>query len=239
MFKNYIEYQQAYFTQLYDVTSVDFGYFTQSADGDYINANSITVTEVTDDFVASVCSLLATNIHTTKLQLPTGIIEYGDERDNLSLIKYQNIGRELDNQVTIELVTIDNYSQFTELSNQLQTQEYGTPYKVNTNNQYLDQSKYQMYIICYKHEYIGEFTYIPSLSSVESIILLKDYQRRGIMTNCLELITTKLSSQIYLSADNSSIGFYQKIDCQIIDQYPVVNLYGNSRNILMYLSLCI
>lgn len=238
MYKTLIEYQTDYFNQLYDVTEVDFGYFSQSEDLDYINSNSIIVTEVTDDAVASVCALLATGIYTTKAQFPRQLIEFGDEDDSLYLIEYTNQSREIKADLTIELVTVENYHQFLELSAELQIQEYGELYKQHANATYLNQNRYQLYVVKLGSQLVGEFIYIPTLKAVESLIILKQYQRLGVASSALELVTKQFGT-IYLSADSSSIRFYERINGQIIDRYDVRNLYGNSRNILMYINLCI
>lgn len=238
MYKKLIEYQKDYFDLLFDVTELDFGYFTQSADLEYINSNSIIVTEVTDDSVASVCSLLATNIHTTKIQFPRKLIDFGDEDDTLYLVEYTHQNKPIRTDVSIELVTEQNYQQFIELSNKLQVQEYGELYKQQANADYLNQNQYQLYVVKVGDELVGEFIYIPQLFALESIIILKQYQRQGVASSSLELITNQ-NKVVYLSADNSSIKFYERINAKIIDCYEVKNLYGSSRNILMYISLCI
>lgn len=238
MYKNLIEYQKAYFSKLFDLTEVDFGYFTASDDLEYINSNSTIVTEVTDDAVASVCALLATNLHTTKIQFPREVVNFGDEDDVLYLIEYSNQQRELVSGVSFELVTEENYQQFKQVSSRLQCQEYGEEYKPLTNERYLNQDDYQMYLVKYNGEYVGEFIYINELKAVESIIIASAYQRRGIATTILELMSASFGP-VYLSADTSSIKFYKQINGKVIDVYPVKNLYGNSRNLLMYISLCI
>lgn len=238
MYNSVIEYQHAYFKKLFDLTELEFGYFTQSDDLEYINSNSIIVTEVTGDVVASVCSLLATDVYTTKIQFPRDVIEFGDEDDTLYLIKYDVKRISVDDKLSLELVTAENYQQFIELSSKLQVQEYGQPYKQNTNQAYLNQASYQMYMIKYGDCYVGELIYIEELRAVESIIIDRDYQRMGIGHQTLEVLAAK-NGALYLSADLSSIGFYRKIDGSIIDSYLVKNLYGNARNLLMYISLCI
>lgn len=238
MYKNLIEYQYQYFSKLYQQVDLDFGYITQSDDLEYINSNSIIVTEVRDDVLTSVCSLLATNIHTTKIQMPAHLIEFGDEEDSLYLIKYQAQDFDVNADVEFVAVTASNFSEYIELSNQLQIQEYGKLYKVEANNNYLEQNDYQMFMIKYKNQFIGEFTYINELKAVEALIVLKAYQRQGIGRVTLELVA-KSMGELYLSADNSSIEFYRAIGAEVIDQYDVTNIYGNSRTLLTYLILCI
>lgn len=235
MYKNFIEYQRQYFEHLFDTTVMDYGYFTQSADAEYINGNSIIIHTETEDVISSVCGLLACGIHTTKIQLPQSLVEFGDEQDCLYLVKYQHQNQRLNSAVTIELVDDNNYQQYIEISNKLQTQEYGSLYKTNENANYLQQDKYQMYIIKFLDVPVGEFCYIPQMQAVESLIIDQQYKHQGIGTAVLELITGEVQF-VYLSADNSSIAFYQKINSQIIDSYPVNNLYGSSYGLLMYIN---
>lgn len=237
MFKNILDYQHQYFQKLYNTNEFKGGFFTESNDLEYINGNSIIVTEVTSETVASVCHLLTFCPNIVKVQFPTGVIDVYDELDCLRLIEYKHNGSELSVEIDIELVTKDNYSQFISLSNQLQIQEYDAIYKKDANENYLSQAEYQMYMVKYKDKYVGEFIYVEKLQAVESIIILSEYQRRGIMRNCFELITTRLAPTIYLSADNSSIEFYNKLDVKVLDELTVNNIYGNSRNVLMYLTL--
>lgn len=238
MYNNLIEYQQRYFSALYNMTDLEFGYVTQSPDLEYINANSIIVTEVIDDVITSVCSLLATNIHTTKIQIPRGVISVGDEEERLYLVRYQSVASVSDKQLEIIGVDQSNYSKYLELSNQLQIQEYGKVYKTTANQWYLDQDRYQMYMISYQGQVVGEFIFIQQLQAIESLIILEQYQRQGIGHQALKL-ASKQFGPIYLSADNSSIDFYQAIGAEIIDHCDVTYIYGNSRNLLMYLSFCI
>lgn len=237
MFNNILDYQKLYFQKLYDVNEFECGFFTQCNDLEYINGNSIIVTEVTSETVASVCHLLSFCPNIVKVQFPTGILDIYDELDCLRLIEYKHKGTEMSGDIDIELVTTNNYSHYIDLSNKLQVQEYDAIYKEDSNKNYLEQSDYQMYMVKYKGKYVGEFIYIESLQAVESIIILSEYQRRGIMRSCFELITIRLATTIYLSADNSSIKFYDKLDVKIIDELTVNNIYGNSRNLLMYLTL--
>lgn len=235
MYNNIIEYQKKYLSKLFDTVETDFGYFTQSTDLEYINSNSIIVTEVTADTVASVCALLVSNIHTTKIQFPRLSLEFGDEDDCLYLIKYDNQKLSINPKVSIEVVDSTNYDSFIKLSNELQIQEYGSLYKSDANSEYLNQSVYKMYMVKVEDAYVGEFIFMEELQAVESIIVSQDYQRQGIGIAILELITA-MHGSIYLSADNSSIGFYKKINSQIIDEYHVRNLYGNARNLLTYIT---
>lgn len=239
MFNKILEYQYSYFKELFDTTDLEFGFFTNSDDQMFINGNSIIVTEAKDDILASVCLLLSQINSICKVQLPEGIIDVYDERENLYLIEYRNQSKQVSDKVQIELVTSENFQQFLTVSRELQIQEFDSVYKEHFNQRYLNQSNYQMYLIIYEQKVVGEFIYIPCLAAVESIIITSKYQRRGIMSECLELITSTLNNKIYLSADNSAIDFYYKVNAQIIDQMVVNNLYGNSRNLQMFISLSI
>lgn len=235
MFNNVIEYQRAYFNYLYDVTEFNGGFLTTSQDLEYINANSIIGVEAAENIVASICILLANNIYTTKVQLPSTLIPFEDDIETLYLLRYKH--RQQIGLPDIELVLVDssNFAKFKILTEQLQIQEYGKEYKANATNQILNQTNYHQYMIKFKGEFIGEFIYIPELFSIESLIIDKRYQRKGIGTKVLELMAQNYD--LYLSTDNSSIEFYQKINAQIIDQTTVANLYGSPQNLLMYLSL--
>lgn len=235
MYRSFIEYQQQYFSILFETTEFEGGYFTQSQDNEYINGNSIIVTDTTETTIESLCQLLATGIHTTKIQLPRDFVEYSDEKDCLYLVKYTNQNHQINTEITIELVDSNNYQQFLELSSQLQMQEYGSLYKEYENSIYLQQDNYEMYIVKYQGMAIGEFCYMPQLYAIESLIISQDFQRRGIGSTVIELASA-LFGPIYLSADNSSVNFYRKINCEIVDSYEVNNLYGSSYALLMYLN---
>lgn len=239
MFNSVLDYQQQYFKTIFNFHRFSHGYYTQSQDLEYINSNTIVVGDDSAEALYEVCSLLTERVYACKIQLPQISVVPADELDTISLIKYTKTGMEIDPVIGITLVDEMNYVTYNNLSKQLQIQEYGKEYKKMHNNDYLNQTTYQLYLIKYGDECVGEFMYIPSLNAVEEIIILSKYQRLGIMRNCLELISKDLSETIFLSADRSSIGFYQRINCQIIDQIDVLYLYGSPRNLLMYLSLSI
>lgn len=239
MYNSVLEYQKQYLKQLHTLCDFEGGYYTQGQDLEYFDANMIVIDNRKMSSLTNTLELLADSLYTTKIQITDGLLDSYDASDTISLIKYQHLGNEINLKLEIELVTFDNYSEYLKLSNALQIQEFGREYKSIANEAYLEQTNYQMYLIKYNQTYVGEFTYIPSLYAIESIIILSDYQRLGIMTNCFELITSVLNQTVFMSADNSSIGFYSKIDCQVIDKVAVNYLYGNTRNLLMYLSLSI
>ncbi len=235
MFNNVIEYQKQYFKCLYNVTKFEGGYLTSSEDLEYINANSIIGVEATSDLVASICILLAADIHTCRVQLPASIVPFDEDMDCLYLVNYEHQNLNCIPKIEIIEVTDQNFEQFKTLSYTLQCQEYGKEYKKITNDNLLQQNKYCQFMIKYNDVLVGEFIYIPQLSSLESLIIDKKFQGKKIGTAVLEQMSKQTS--IYLSADNSSIGFYKKINSRILDETSIVNLYGNSRNLIMYLSL--
>lgn len=236
MYNNVLQYQKAYFSLLFDGGEFDNGFYTIHCDKQYINGNSIVIDSASEDLFPKLYLLLNAIPTIIKLQFPVDIIEMYDERDELFLIEYQHQRRKRRDDVDIELVTEKNYKQYINLSSNLQVQEFGELYKSQFDSQYLNQDNYQMYMIKSSAGYIGEFIYMPNLKSVESIIVAKDYQRQGIMSTVLELLTAN-GQGIYLSADNCSIGFYKKVGATIIDSLQVNNIYGTSHNLIMYLSL--
>lgn len=236
MYKNVLEYQKQILSCMHDTVEFEGGYFTNSDDLEYINSNSIIGVEATSDIVASICVLLANDIYTMKIQLPKAIQDFGDELDTIYLVAIDQMLK-VNDDVTIKLVDKTNFDQFIEISNKLQIQEYGSVYKQHANDQLLNGNDYLQYIIEYKHQPVGEFVYIPHLNALESLIILNEYQKLGIGTSVLELIKSAKNIELFVSADNSSIEFYKKLNCTIIDQLEVVNLYGTPRNLLMYLSL--
>ncbi|WOO87637.1 hypothetical protein RZE82_01460 [Mollicutes bacterium LVI A0039] len=238
-FSSVVEYQRQYFTKLYNVTNFASGYYTTSNDPEYFNANSIIGVEKSATLSSDIYELLAQGVETAKIQVPSGVLNFADEYDQISLISYEYQQSPISDEIEIHLVTEQNYLEYLKLSCALQVQEYGKEYKQDANATYLNQQQYQMYIINYQGINVGEFTYIPQLQAVESIIILSEYQRQGVMSQCFEVITKQLSPKIFMSSDKSSIGFYQKLNCQIIDSIDVNYLYGNNRNLLMYLSLSI
>lgn len=233
MYKNFVDYQTQYFENLFETTVVDFGYLTHSPDLEYINGNSIIVNSEAEDVLSSVCELLASGIHTTKIQFPRNLVDFGDEDDCLYLIKYTHQSK-CNNNVSIELVNSSNYQQYIKLSNKLQVQEYDELYKQYENEQYLTQNNYQMYMIKVQNKPVGEFCYIPKMCAVESLIIDDQYKRQGLGSAALELIS--IENDVYLSADSSSIAFYHKINSEVLDSYEVKNLYGSSYGLLMYIN---
>ncbi len=236
MYNNVLEYQKQILNCMHNTIEFEGGYFTNSDDLEYINSNSIIGVEATKDIVASICVLLANDIYTTKIQLPTAVHSFGDELDTLYLIAIDSKLKLLEN-VTIKQVTENNYHQFLELSTKLQIQEYGSVYKQVANENLLEQNQYQQYIIEYNNQPVGEFVYIPRLKALESLIILEQYQKLGIGTSALELIRMQTDGPLFVSSDNSSIDFYRNLNCTIVDNQDVTNLYGTPRNLLVYLSL--
>lgn len=237
MFKSIEEYQKQYFEIVFDSQRFDYGYYSVCCDQEYINGNSIII-EKNDQFLISSIMLLLNKISTIKrIQLPGDVAEVPVDHESIALVKYVSNGMKVNGHVSYCLVTKDNYQNFLKVSNKLQKQEYGETYKTEFNNSYFKQQDYKFYMIMFDDIIVGEFMYIPSMNSIESIMILEEYRNRGIGRSVLELFSKLEGTEIYLSADNSSIGFYEKIGAQIVDKKQVVNLYGNSRNLIGYLSM--
>lgn len=237
MFKSIDEYQKKYFKVVFRANKFDYGYYSQCNDQEYINGNSVIINKG-DEFLVSSIMLLLNEITTVKrIQIPSELIQVPISNEMVALIKYVATNSQINNQVNYRLVTEHNFTAFLEVSNKLQVQEYGDLYKLEFNDVYLKQQDYQLYAIEYQDIIVGEFMYIPSLKSIESIMLLDQYRNQGIGKTVLELFSKLENTEIYLSADDSSIGFYEKIGAQIVDKKQVVNLYGNSRNLIGYLSM--
>lgn len=239
MYKNLDEYLNNFYSNVYITKGRLEYYYTQCDDPEYINGNSIIIEELNEEVIYSICELLSCSVNITHIQLPLNDKITGHLDEELSLIAYEPQNTTINTGVEYELVTSDNFEIYLELTNKLQTQEYGKVYKSNADLNYFKQSKYKMVLVKYNGVYVGEFMYIPSLAIVESIIILKEFQRKGIMRSCLELFATTEKKILYLTCDDSSCGFYRKINTKFIDSKKVTNLYGNNIELQMYLSLSI
>lgn len=237
MFKSIDDYQKQYFDTVFKAQPFDYGYYSESSDVEFINGNSIII-EKNDQFLIYSIMLLLNQVTTIKrIQLPFNMSEIPVSGELIALVKYKSRGIETINDVEYIQVTKNNFTLFLDVSSILQNQEYGDLYKSNFNNSYFEQNNYLFYMIKYQGNIVGEFMYIPSLKSIESIMILEKYRKQGIGSSVLEQFSKYENTEIFLSADDSSIGFYEKINAEIIDEKSVINLYGNSRNLIGYLSM--
>lgn len=239
MYKKLDKYLYNFYSNVY-TTEVEPGYYyTQCDDPEYINGNSIIIEELNEDVIYSICKLMSSSVNITHIQLPLNDKIEGDFDEELSLIAYEPQNIYINSEIEYEFVTSDNFDVYSELTNRLQTQEYGKVYKRNADLNYFNQNKYKMALVKCEGIYVGEFMYIPSLAIVESIIILKEFQRKGIMRSCLELFAIAENKVLYLTCDDDSRGFYKKINSKFIDSKKVTNLYGTNVELQMYLSLSI
>lgn len=237
MFNTYKEYKQQYLKSVYNLKQYDCGYFTQSKDDEHLIANSVFVDQINEHTLLETYNLAAETGTITRIEIANQY-EYADEFNEYFLLEYSNEYKSgLDQKLDIMLVNENNIVQYQKMSDILQKQEYGSIYKSNMISEYLLQEKYQLFIVVYEDQFIGEFIFIPSHNIIESIILLKEFQGNGLGSKLLTLIGTKLTSKYYLSADKQSVSFYEKNKLEIIDSIQISTIYAAPKNMSTYLML--
>lgn len=234
---NVYEYQKEYLKSLFTITDFEFGYYTSCGDPEFYFGNTIFCSQLSEEVIAKIIELLVQGVNVCEVQFEIENVEFCDDFSTLYLLGYNKMEHSLKNNLTLQKVSYENFECFKQLSEKLQIEEYGKLFKQNTIANCLNLENCEFWML-YKDDIpVGEFEYFPQLKTVESIVIAKEYRKQGIGTDLLHLIGKQITDKYFLSADNDTIEFYQKNNFTIYDQKPVSHLYGNLKNLIMFLSL--
>lgn len=234
---NVYQYQKQYLQSMFKVTDFEFGYYTSCDDPEFYFGNTIFCNQFSQQVIDSLLNLLVSGVNVCEIQFEKANLSFSDEHSNLYLLQAKDMMEKTNYDIEIQLVTAKNHHQFTKLSNILQIEEYGRLFKENIIKDCLKNKDVQFWMISKNGVPVGEFEYFPQLNTVESIVIAKKYRNQGIGSQLLSLISTQIAQNYYLSADDDSLNFYQKNNFVVLDEKPVSHLYGNLKNLIMFLSL--